>query len=58
MKVYLSPNFRAVVRPVFNLHRSMASRLPTATIAFFLAAAVALVLSNTKRHFFIGGYSG
>jgi hypothetical protein len=47
-----------VLLPVLIRHKSMARCRPTATMAFFLAALVALVLSNTTRLFLSGGYSG
>jgi hypothetical protein len=56
--VYFSPRFSLVVRPVLIRHRSMASRRPTATMALFLVAPVALGWSNTGRHLRSGGYSG
>ena len=52
---YWRPSFSGVLRPVWSRHKSMASRRPTATIAFFLAAPVALGLASTGRHFCKGG---
>jgi hypothetical protein len=56
--IYLSPSLAAVLLPVLIRHRSIARRRPTATIAFFFAAPVALGLISTSCHFFNGGYSG